>query len=366
MAQASLKLCFVGWADHVHLERWAGHFAKLGHRVSVISFSDRGTYPQGVQQYPLRLKGRNARWVVLELRYLLWKIRPDIVHAHWAHFAELVSRAWPGPLAVTVWGSEVYRRENFSSAQWRGLTEGLRAASVITCDSEDLAALVRSEFQLEPARVMVIQWGVDTSLFSPSIGSNRLLHELGAVGRTVVFSPRNFTSVYNLEAVVEAFAGIRRKVQTAMLLMKRHGGDASYSAKIEERIGSLGLTDAVRIMETIPYEQMPDLYRISAVTVSVPLSDATPMALLEAMACGSVPVVSDLPSLREWIKDGWNGFLVDPKDVSRLSDCVAQLIAKPALASDFARRNLEIVEARASQATHMGRMEATYRKLATI
>ena len=358
-----LKLCFVGWADHVHLERWAGYFAKRGHEVSIISFSDLGRYPEGVVQYRLGLEGRGLRWVVLKLRYLLWRIQPDIVHVHWGHFADPVRRAWSGPLAVTVWGSDVYRRDQFSDEQWARLREGIRAAAAVTCDSGDIAARICSEFHVDHTRVSVVQWGVDTHLFTPAAGPPTLAQELGAIGRPVVFSARNFTPVYNLETVVSAFAEVRRRVPTAMLVMKRYGGDAGYAALIATQIERLHLPDAVTIVETIPYEQMPDLYRMSDVTISVPVSDATPMAVLEAMACGSVPVVSDLPSLREWVKDGWNGFLVEPKDVSRLAECITRLLTEPALAREFAKRNLEIVSTRASQIENMARMEVIYRKL---
>ena len=45
--------------------------------------------------------------------------------------------------------------------------------------------------------------------------------------------------------------------------------------------------------------------------MSLPRSDATSVSLLEAMACGCLPVVSNLPANREWISDGVNGKVVN-------------------------------------------------------
>lgn len=358
-----LKLCYVGWADHVHVERWAGYFAKQGHQVSVISFSEMGRYPPGVKQYRIGLQGRGLRWIILKLRYLLWRIQPDIVHVHWAHFAYPTSLAWPGALAVTVWGSDLYRRDKFSDEEWNHLQLGLQRADFVTCDSRDLAAQIKSKCHVEPDRVSVIQWGVDSTLFAPGIQPALLATELEASDRPVVLSARNFTPVYNQETVVTAFAQVVRRLPTALLVMKRYGGDSEYVAKIRHQIDTLGISSSVKIVDTLPYERMPDLYRLAPVTVSVPLSDGTPMSVLEAMACGSVPIVSDLPSLREWIREGWNGFLVEAQDADQLAARILWLLENRAKAMEFARRNASIVEERASQAANMSQMETLYRAM---
>ena len=243
------------------------------------------------------------------------------------------------------------------------LMEGLYRADLVTCDSEDLAARTRGECGVQARNVSVIQWGVDTELFTPAKELSPLAHELKAVSRPVILSARNFTPVYNQETVVAAFARVVARLPTAM---KRHGGDPEYFVKIRSQIESFGISSSVKIVDTVLYERMPDLYRMARVTVSVPLSDATPMALLEAMACGSAPIVSGVPSLREWIVDGSNSFLVNPTDVSRVSTCIERLLSDPTLAAEFARKNLEIVQGRASQAENMGRMEAGYRELGPV
>jgi glycosyltransferase involved in cell wall biosynthesis len=52
-------------------------------------------------------------------------------------------------------------------------------------------------------------------------------------------------------------------------------------------------------------------YSRAKLYVSIPESDGAPISLLEAMRCGAVPVVADLPANREWISDGSNGLLVN-------------------------------------------------------
>src|SRR5262249_37770374 len=123
-----MKICFVGWANHVHLERWAGYFASPNYEVTVISFAGLGHYPAGVHQYPVGLENRGMRWKEPKLRYLLWKIKPDLVHVHWADFAYPVARAWAGPLVVTAWGSDIYRLDKHPRHVAERVISSLQAA----------------------------------------------------------------------------------------------------------------------------------------------------------------------------------------------------------------------------------------------
>lgn len=356
-----LRICFIGWGDHVHLERWAGYFAHHEYDVTVISVSGLGRYPANVRQFRIGLKGRGPRWVQLRLRHLLWRLRPDVVHVHWAHFAVAVRRVWRGPLIVTAWGSDVYRSETFSADDWRALGQTMRAAELITCDSADLARTIVTEFDLPADRVAIIQWGVDTELFRRDGPDRRI--DLGLVDREVIFSARSFAPVYNQETVVAAFADVRRRRPRAFLLMKRYGGDAEYLARIRADIAARGLAEDVRVLDSVPYEDMPALYRTADVMVSIPLSDAAPMSLLEAMATGVASVVCDLPSLREWVRDGETGYLVDPRDAAAVSKAVCAVLDDRERREDVVRRARALVVERASQAMHMRVMEGHYRRL---
>jgi glycosyltransferase involved in cell wall biosynthesis len=228
---------------------------------------------------------------------------------------------------------------------------------LITCDSQDLTETIASLLKPHRPRIEIVQWGVDTESFRPVGPTNPFASELATGGRPVVFSARSFSPVYNQETVVQALARVREAIPEVMLLMKDYKGDPAYRARIEALVSKSGLSGSVRIVDLVPYARMRELYSLSAITVSVPLSDATPMALFEAMACESVPIVSDLPSLREWVSDGANGFLVAPTDVDALTDRIIRLLTNPGLRRDIAMRNMEVVTSRAGQHANMRRME---------
>ena len=356
------RICFIGWGNHVHLERWAGYFATQGHDVSVISITEKGRYPPGVRQYVVGLKGRGPRWIELKLRWLLYRIKPEIVHVHWAHFAVPVRKVWSGPLVVTAWGSDIYKREAFTDEQWRNLALTLNRSQLVTCDSEDMARAICADLEVPARIVRVIQWGVDTTVFSPD-GDN-LRANLGLVGQEVVLSPRNFTALYNQDRILAAFAMLQQRRPQAFLLMKNYGGDPEIIAAIERDIEDRGLQERVRILDTMRYEEMPALYRTADVTVSIPSSDATPMSLLEAMACGSPVVVGDLPSLREWVCDRETGCVVDHSDISEVAQAMYDLLADQELRTRLVRNARELVSAKGSQRFHMEVANQCYEELA--
>jgi glycosyltransferase involved in cell wall biosynthesis len=221
-----------------------------------------------------------------------------------------------------------------------------------------LKRTITSSLGVSPNKVEVVQWGVDTDAFAPVGPSMR--EALGLSTREVVFSVRNFTPLYNQETVVEAFSRLRSQRPSAFLLMKNYGGDPDYIGRIRADIRARRIEDHCRIVESIAYEQMPDLYRTADVTVSIPYSDATPMSLLEAMACGPIPICSDLPSLREWIVDGENGFLVPHDDPDSVATRILWALDGSPLIATFATKNRLMVEQRASQHVHMGRMSQMY------
>jgi len=85
---------------------------------------------------------------------------------------------------------------------------------------------------------------------------------------------------------------------------------------------------------------------------------------LEAMACGAVPVVSDVPSLREWIQSSENGLMVPVRDESALAYALVCLLKDESMQQRIAERNLDLVRSKADRKHWMQQMEKCYERLA--
>ena len=115
----------------------------------------------------------------------------------------------------------------------------------------------------------------------------------------------------------------------------------------------------------IDHAEMPDFYRLADVVLSIPMSDATPVSLLEALSCGRPMVASDLPSIREWMGDLDPESLVPVDDAEATTTAMARILAlAPAERASLADRGRAIVEQRAGQDVHMTRVEGMYREMA--
>jgi len=65
--------------------------------------------------------------------------------------------------------------------------------------------------------------------------------------------------------------------------------------------------------------------------------EGLPRTILEAMATGRAVVTTDMPGCREPIVEGYNGFLVPPRDAAALADAMARFLEDPSLAASMGR-----------------------------
>jgi glycosyltransferase involved in cell wall biosynthesis len=115
---------------------------------------------------------------------------------------------------------------------------------------------------------------------------------------------------------------------------------------------------------SIDHAEMPDFYRLAAAVLTIPMSDATPVSLLEALSCERPVVATDLPSVREWLGDLDPGSLVPVDDARATAGAISRVAARSAEEqSEIGRRGREIVQTRAGQDSNMAAVEAMYREL---
>jgi glycosyltransferase involved in cell wall biosynthesis len=131
----------------------------------------------------------------------------------------------------------------------------------------------------------------------------------------------------------------------------------------ERWVRRLSLEDTVHLLPQLSPTDMAAAFRRSSVAVSPSTHDGTPNTLLEAMACGCTPVAGDLESIREWIEDGVNGLLADPRNPADLAQKILRALESPDLRARAANHNRRLIAERADYATVMAQAEAFYLEL---
>jgi glycosyltransferase involved in cell wall biosynthesis len=290
-----------------HLRRWSERAAMLGCRVSVAghvregrALTDFGGIPENLEVAPEAVWESGPEERTAWLREVVQRLRPDLVQAHWlptwgVHAADAAAR----PLAVTPWGSDLYRAEG----EERECAErALAAADAVLARSPHMRAELQAR-GVPAERVHDVDLGVDLERFHPATDSERtqLRRELGLGEGPVVLSFRAGTALYNLDAVLEAFGAVGERHPDAALVMLT--GSAPLAPAVRDSLLALRGDDRVLTLSA-PHERVPDYMRAATVGVSIPDSDGSPSSVWEALACGLPLVLSDLAQVRDRVGGG--------------------------------------------------------------
>jgi glycosyltransferase involved in cell wall biosynthesis len=211
-------------------------------------------------------------------------------------------------------------------------------------------------------KIEYVSFGVDTKIFHPDARSADLRKQLNILSDApVVLSSRSMEDFYNIDIIIKAIPEVMKDFPKTIFLFAWHSD--SKRSSLMELAENLGITSNIRFIGKIDHRDLPKYYAESDIFVSVPTGDTIAISLLEAMASGAAPVVSDLPSPRECIRDGINGYIVPVRDVAATAKSIIHLLRNATLRKSFTEKNREWVVQNADWDRNMKKVEKLYYKL---
>ncbi|PTT78038.1 glycosyl transferase family 1 [Pelomonas sp. HMWF004] len=307
-----LKLVLIGDGESPHLLKWA---RALQPRVQLHAISSRGFLPEFNQLLPdarrLALNtapdhaGGNVALIKQLPKVGAWLADTD---ADWLHAHYLTSHgslAWAAKLgwrlraqiAGSAWGSDILVTPNQGGA-WRWMTKKvLRSCALTTSDSLHMAERMH---ELGAGEVMTFPFGLE-AMPKQNVKKQPWL----------CFANRGLEPIYRPQLVIEAFMRIARQNPEARLVI---ANDGSLRQSLEDEAAARGLHEQITFVGRLDAAAQASHYARSTWFLSLPQSDSVSVSVLEAMAHGCVPLLSDLPANRELIGDSARGLIVNSFD----------------------------------------------------
>ncbi len=186
--------------------------------------------------------------------------------------------------------------------------------------------------KIDPEKATAISLGVDTSVFNPNIDAGNIKGKYGLKDKTIVLFVSTIIPRKGVEYLVRAANIVVNQMgcKDVLFLLKGRVPEKEYLKIIQTLIEDYKLRDNVILMlEYIPYEDVKKLYIASDIYVLPSLEEPCPTSLLEPLACGKALVGTNVGGIVTMIKNGWNGFLVEPANEEQLAEKIKYLLDHP-------------------------------------
>lgn len=355
------RICLVGPAGNVHVQRWAQALLERDLGVSLISTAPITVpLPPALRRLPCytlpvaspamppheRLLTLLRGWG--RVPGLIQSLRPDLVQLH----ALPTPAAVPflrqvRPLVVSAWGSDVVQRDRRKAQLYPAL---LAHAAALTTTSRYLAEVLAT--YLHRSRpIEVIPFGVDAERFQPAPNQPPELR-IGTL--------RHLEPIYGIDLLLEAIPIIYVRHPSIEVTI---GGAGSQQQTLTAQITRLGLADQVRLHGRVPHVAVPAFLQALRVFAMPSRAESFGVAALEAQACGVPVVATRVGGLPESVAEGVSGLLVPPDDPAALAQALLTLLDDPRRAAGMGRAGRDWVRERYDWQHNVAQMLAVYERV---
>jgi glycosyltransferase involved in cell wall biosynthesis len=340
MLKSKSLLLIGGSKGNAHLLNYRNLIEDCFDDILIVSNQESEQFPS--RKVNFELKNPFAMWKNVQiLRKIIQEEQPDIIHVHQANaygFITALANRGRRPLVVTTWGSDVLTLPHTSFLHRWMVQYILRSADAITADAQFMADAIHGLIGQVP--VTVANFGVEIQNI-----------EEGKERKNIIYSNRMHESLYQIDQIIQQLAPFISKNPEWKLRIAASGSQTENLQNLAKEYLPEGSFEFLGFQAGKDNQQN---YLQSKVYVSIPTTDGTSISLLESLAYGCLPIVSDLPANREWIQDGVNG-IISTGDLSKDLERLLQMDA-----SSIQERNKEIIDQKATKNANRKKFTAIY------
>mgnify|MGYP001791637889 FL=1 len=183
----------------------------------------------------------------------------------------------------------------------------LAAAEHVICNSQATADDLMQFYGLRAKQITPILLAYDADHFRPLNLPQR--HYFLLLGRHAPYK--------NYAVVLQALAQLRDRQGDDYELWIAGPSDPRYTPDLKQQVQALGLTPQVKFLDYVPYAQLPVLLNQALALVMPSLWEGFGLPVLEAMACGTPVIASNLASIPEVA--GGAALLVNPTEAAAIA-----------------------------------------------
>ncbi len=332
LAQGKKRILIFNWRDlqhresggaEVYISEIAKRWAKSGHRVTLFCGNDGKSARFEVMDnieiirrggfyfvyfwafWYYIIKFRNKYDVVIDCQngipfftplYVKEKVFCVVYHVH----QEVFKRALPSPIA---WFAGFLEREimpyAYRSARFIAISESTR---------EDM-----QKYGIVGQGIDLVYSGIDIDILTPGQKASKPL--ILYLGRLKAYK--------SIDVLIKAFKKITKNIPDARLVIAG-GGDEKH--KLQQLTVSLGLKERVIFTDKVSEEKKLSLLQKAWVFVYPSMMEGWGISALEANACATPVVASDVPGLRESVRNPHTGYLVEHGNVNKFARRIEELL----------------------------------------
>jgi glycosyltransferase involved in cell wall biosynthesis len=357
-----MRILMIAHSISTWTPQFANYFKSRGDDVVVATFS------------PNKIEGINTEFIGIEpfdpfknkyifftrvprLRKIIRIFKPDIVFAIYLSSNGLSGAlAWKGPFVVSAVGSDVLDRFRRT-----GLRRIFRESIIkLVCRKADIINTVSQGIDDELLRLGVpqskllqIPFSVNFEQFYPDPAMPR-------TDAATFICTRRHEPIYDIVTIIEAL-GLMKLAGRQFHCILTSGGTLLETHK--QKVIDAGLENNVTFTGFLEHGELPKLLRSADIYISASLGDGTSVSLMEAMATGLLPVVSNIDANKPWITDGKTGLLFETKNPQSLVKALNKALDDSVLRQNAFDKNRERIARDGDMQKNMKMLADIFEKL---
>jgi D-inositol-3-phosphate glycosyltransferase len=277
----------------------------------------------------------------------------DVIHSHYwlSGQAGLLARdRWAVPLVHTMHTMAKVKNASLAEddvpeppARLLGEEQVVEAADRLLANTDDEADELISLYGAQPAKVGVVNPGVDLDMFSPAdqlvarkaLGLRPDAIVLAFVGRIQPLKAPDIL-IRAAARMLEKEPSLRDRLVVA-IIGGPSGNGMEHPESHAQLARELGVYDVTWFVKPMARAALADWYRAASVVCVPSYSESFGLVALEAQACGTPVVAAAVGGLTTAVADGVTGLLVPGHDIGDFADALRRIATDPPLRETMSR-----------------------------